>query len=261
LLSRYLAVAHSRSELWLSACMSQYLLWITALSQTDRSPLSPFDSTNSANPFAMAVSLWHSFVLAFLECESSQVREHWNGGWALGRVSASTAIDSSRLLPAMFHTSPATLFGQVSTGHYCCRGSNFTCAYDEVSVSVVNKMYTHIPIYISNSLSPEGTVLRAATSCTLTEAFLQLLTVLLLGLHFDHEDGGSIVLRKVCVDYTTRRHIPEDITLHSHPGTLDSVDTILQAGRSWVRFPKRSLDFPIYLILPAALWPWGRLNL
>jgi hypothetical protein len=32
---------------------------------------------------------------------------------------------------------------------------------------------------------------------------------------------------------------------------------MLQAGRSRVRFLIRSLDFLIYLILPAALWLWG----
>jgi hypothetical protein len=34
-----------------------------------------------------------------------------------------------------------------------------------------------------------------------------------------------------------------------------------QARRSWVQFPVRSLDFSIYLMLAATLWPWGQLSL
>jgi hypothetical protein len=37
--------------------------------------------------------------------------------------------------------------------------------------------------------------------------------------------------------------------------------TMLQAERSQVRFPMRSLDCAIDLILPAARWHWSRLSL
>jgi len=35
----------------------------------------------------------------------------------------------------------------------------------------------------------------------------------------------------------------------------------LQAGRSRFRFPTMSLKFFIDIILPATLWPWGRISL
>jgi hypothetical protein len=45
-------------------------------------------------------------------------------------------------------------------------------------------------------------------------------------------------------------------------GSVVGRGIMLQAGRSWVRFPMRALDsFSMYLILPTTLWPWDRLSL
>jgi hypothetical protein len=44
-------------------------------------------------------------------------------------------------------------------------------------------------------------------------------------------------------------------------GSVVGYGTMLQAGRSRVRIPMRSLGILIDLILKAVVWPWGRLSL
>jgi hypothetical protein len=73
---------------------------------------------------------------------------------------------------------------------------------------------------------------------------------------FKRRTAGRI-LTKLCMHVMPFEATPYFPTARSGAhGSVLGWGTMLQAGRSRVRFSKRSLDFPIDLILPAALWPW-----
>jgi hypothetical protein len=75
---------------------------------------------------------------------------------------------------------------------------------------------------------------------------------------------SSLMRRQVCLSpkvmLTTFTILHVYIIYMGARGSVVGWGTMLQAGRSLVQVLD-DVDFSIYLILPAALWPWGRLSL
>jgi hypothetical protein len=60
---------------------------------------------------------------------------------------------------------------------------------------------------------------------------------------------------------STRTYLSVYLCTNGARGSVVGWGTMPQGGPSRVRFPIKLLDFSIDLILPASLWPWGRLSL
>jgi hypothetical protein len=73
-------------------------------------------------------------------------------------------------------------------------------------------------------------------------------------------EGGKVVSRSHWPPLPPRKYSWYSFLSVACSGTV-GWGTALQARRSQVWFPMVSLDFFIDIILPAVLWPWGRISL
>jgi hypothetical protein len=87
------------------------------------------------------------------------------------------------------------------------------------------------------------------------------LVLLTLALWGQHSSGGLVT---TLLDWRSEVRFPEKAEGITLLGARDGAvgwGTALHAGRSRVPFRMVSLHFFIAIILPAALWPWGRISL
>jgi hypothetical protein len=140
----------------------------------------------------------------------------------------SDQISEAHLLANRLHVRLRCMWACRHLGAEICRSFHFHCFYYRVLFS------RHLP----NMRVTTGTNCRALRTCIKGSYVV------------GHERASSLLFHCIYLQY-----------FNGARGSVVGWGTMLQTGRSRVRFPVRSLDFLINIIPPAALWPWGRLSL
>jgi hypothetical protein len=82
-----------------------------------------------------------------------------------------------------------------------------------------------------------------------------------VSLNISLDDYKTVLLLRVTTSASIAKYCKLRLVTNCNCGSVVGWGTMLQAGRSRVRFPMRSFDFSVYLILSAAPRPWNRLSL
>jgi hypothetical protein len=146
-----------------------------------------------------------------------------------------------------------SLYDEVTNVLCVCLLSHDRYQYDSL---ILPKQTEHI----LSTLETAVVMSRALTWCDVTKECLE------TSFHL-----SSTLLRKLCVHYANGFDNIESVYLfYNNPVQFLHITcsrwrngwgTALQTGRSWDQSPMMSLEFLIDMILPAALWPWGRPSL
>ena len=136
---------------------------------------------------------------------------------------------------------------------HCCRGNAISISYSEcVSVALVIRHSKRVRPIVIYGLS--GCVI-FSHNISQTARFSKQETIL--------NAKCTLILSTACA-WNINHSTKNSARYHKYTGARGGVvgwGTAVQIGRSRIRFPMMSLEFFIYIILPAALWPWGWLSL